>query len=70
MKYVLKKDAAAAKRAVNFESCGNIHRSGSVRGMIALYGWRPGGQVRLGSYIYNIGPNAVGRLAQLHLLRG
>lgn len=70
MRYILKKDASAARRVVSFESCGNIHRSGSVRGMIAMYGWRPGGQVRLGSYIYNVGTSAVGRLNQLHLLRG
>lgn len=60
----------AARRLVNFESCGNIHKTGSVVGMRRQYGWEQGGQVRLRSWIYNIGPSAVQTLRNARLLRG
>lgn len=70
MRYVPKANEAAARRAVNFDACGNISITGSVRGMQQLYGWTRNGQVRLGSWIYNIGPAAVEKLKGLSLLRG
>lgn len=69
MRYVLREFEAQARRLVNFD-CGNISASGSVKGMQQLYGWPKGGQVRMGSYIYNVGPEAVKRLTHAKLLRG
>lgn len=70
MKYVPKDVENKARRLVNFDSCGNIDKSGSVVGMRNLYGWPKGGQVRLGGYIYNVGPGAVERLDNANLLKG
>jgi hypothetical protein len=49
---------------------GSIDKSGSVVGMRRLYGWSKGGQVRIGSYIYNIGVLEVERARRLGILRG
>lgn len=69
MKYVPMEVADKARRAVNF-NVASIDKSGSVVGMRNLYGWPKGGQVRLGGYIYNIGPVAVEKLDNLNLTRG
>lgn len=70
MIYVPKTNEAAARRLVNFDGVGNIDKSGSVVGMRRRFGWLQNGQVRLGRYIYNIGPDAVKRLRAANLLRG
>lgn len=70
MRYVLREFEASARRLVDFDKCGNIHKSGSVLGMQRHYGWKPNGQVRLGSWIYNIGPEAVEKLNKAGILRG
>lgn len=70
MKYIHKDDEYAARRMVNFEACGNIDRSGSVKGMQQLYGWPKGGQVRVRGYIYNVGPTAIDKLRNHNLIRG
>jgi hypothetical protein len=70
MRYVPTSKADQARRLVNFNGCGNIDVTGSVLGMQKLYGWTKGGQVRLGGYIYNIGPHAVQLLRSRSLLRG
>ena len=70
MKYVPKAVEDKARRLVNFDACGNIDKSGSVVGMRNIYRWPKGGQVRLGGYIYNIGPSAVERLDNANLTRG
>lgn len=68
MRYTTKREAIAC--GIPIEAVGNIDVSGSVRGMQKLYGWERGGQVRIGSYIYNIGPAAVQKLRDLGKLRG
>jgi hypothetical protein len=60
---------AARDNRVNLD-VGNIHYTGSVRGMQKLYGWPKGGQVRVGSWIYNLGPAEVQRLERLGVVRG
>ena len=70
MKYVPLEFEAKARRLVNFDACGNIDKSGSVVGMRKLFGWPERGQVRMGGYIYNIGPAAVSKLDNANLTRG
>jgi hypothetical protein len=70
MRYVPISKEPAARRLVNFDACGNISRTGSVRGMQTLYGWPKNGQVRLGGWIFNIGPDAVSKLRTAHILKG
>jgi hypothetical protein len=41
-----------------------------VRGMCSRFGWTPGGQVRLGGYIYNVGTAAVQKLKDARLIKG
>lgn len=67
MKYVRQEDA---KKVQGLDSCGNISVTGSVVGMRNLYGWPKGGQIRVGSYIYNVGPAEVQRLKREGLLHG
>lgn len=62
--------ADAKKHNINLEHVGSIDKSGSVIGMRKLYGWSKGGQVRIGSYIYNIGTLEVERARRLGILRG
>jgi hypothetical protein len=69
MRYIPKDYEAEARRLVDFETCGNIDASGSVKGMQTLYGWPKRGQVRLGGYIYNVGPSSVQRLEAAGLVR-
>lgn len=66
MRYVRQQDAEKIER---LNECGNISVTGSVRGMQDKYGWPKGGQVRVGSYIYNVGVAEVERLRALGLLR-
>lgn len=70
MRYVPLEKEKQARRLVNFDSVGNIDKSGSVRGMQKLFGWKKGGQVRLGGYIYNVGVSEVEKLRNARLLRG
>jgi hypothetical protein len=70
MRYVPAENVSRAARAVNFDGYGNIDVSGSVKGMQKLYGWPKRGQVRVGGYIYNIGPLNVAKLEALNLIRG
>lgn len=70
MIYIRKRDEFSARSVANFDSCGNIAKSGSVVGMRKLYGWPEGGQVRLGGYIYNVGTVAVQKLRDAGLIRG
>ncbi len=51
MKYITVKDAA--KLPAGWDEQANIHRSGSVRGMISRFGWKPGHAFRIGQYIYH-----------------
>lgn len=69
MKYVPMEFADKARSRVNF-NVASIDKSGSVVGMRNLFGWPKGGQVRLGGYIYNIGPVAVSILDNANLTRG
>ena len=68
MRYTTKE--ALRRLRIDVEAVGNISRTGSVRGMQTLYGWPKGGQVRIGAWIYNIGPAAVQRLRDAGELRG
>lgn len=67
MRYMTERAAKGCKLDLD---CANIHRTGSVRGMQERYGWPKGGQVRVGSYIYNIGVAEVERVRRLGWLRG
>lgn len=69
MIYVPKEKETQARRLVNFDAVGNISRTGSVIGMRKLYGWPIGGQVRLGSWIYNVGSVALAQLKAANLTR-
>lgn len=68
MRYIT--EEAAKRNRVNLDNCGSIHSTGSVTGMQKRYGWKKGGQVRVGSYIYNIGCSEVERLRNLGLVKG
>jgi len=71
MKYVRKEDLDRARKvAPGLEECPNIDKGGSVRGMVQLYGWKPNEQVRIGGYIYNIGPWRMAALVNANLVRG
>ena len=50
----------------------NIAASGSVTGMRQKYGtvWKQGGQLRVGSFVYNVGPDEIHRLWRLGVLKG
>lgn len=63
-------EAACRRYRINLDACGSIHKSGSVAGMQRLYGWPKGGQVRVGQWIYNIGPDAVAKLRGYGELKG
>ena len=65
MRYVPKEFAQNVNTNV-----GNISVTGSVLGMQRKFGWPKGGQVRVGSYIYNVGVQEVERLRGLGVLRG
>lgn len=66
MRYVRQEDAHKVKK----DHCGNIATSGSVKGMQKLFGWKPGEQVRIGGFIYNVGAQEVERLRGLGILKG
>lgn len=68
MRYIRSSDAYLVKSTL--DKCGNISATGSVSGMQRLYGWKRGGQVRVGSFIYNVGPSEVARFRALGILRG
>lgn len=70
MRYIRKQDADRNGFTALAERCGSISVTGSVRGMRKLYGWPAGGQVRIGAWVYNVGPDAVQRAGQLGILRG
>lgn len=63
-------EEACRRASVNLDACGSIHRSGSVTGMQRKYGWRRGEQLRVGSYIYNVGALALARLRAAGELHG
>lgn len=63
------KEADARAHGVNMEAA-NISATGSVRGMQARYGWKPGGQIRIGGYIYNLGVAEIQRLRAAGIVRG
>lgn len=66
MKYIRVADADRARRIEpRLESCGNISSTGSVLGMQRRFNWPKGGQVRIGAYIYNVGPEGLAKLAAL-----
>ncbi len=70
MRYISESDLPKAKAAgFDPDAVGSIHRSGSVAGMQKKYGWPRGGQIRIGSYIYNAGPDMVRRLSELGIVR-
>jgi len=50
----------------------SISASGSVTGMRQKYGtvWKQGGQLRVGSFVYNVGPDEIARLWRLGVLKG
>lgn len=62
--------ANAKKHNIRLDNVGSIDKSGSVVGMQKLYGWPKGGQIRVGSYIYNVGVSEVERARSLGILRG
>lgn len=67
MRYITKADAE--RHRVNLD-VSNISVTGSVTGMQKQFGWPKGGQVRVGSYIYNLGVDEVQRLARLGIVKG
>lgn len=67
MRYVTAENARKARLSLNV---GNISVTGSLTGMQQKFGWPKGGQVRVGSYIYNVGVSEVQRLSRLGYLRG
>ena len=69
MRYVKVKETPRWLEA-RMDTVGSIARSGSVRGMQNRFGWKRGGQVRVGGFIYNVGPDDVARLKQQGILRG
>jgi len=70
MKYVLREFEAAARSLVDFGSCARIGKDTLKRDPVLPASWVRGGQVRLGSFIYNIGPDAVEKLNKAGILRG
>lgn len=50
-------------------AAGSISVTGSLVGMRELYGWPKAGQVRCGSYYYNVGPMRVQELKNGGLAR-
>lgn len=72
MRYISRDDEKRARRLAKgaFNSCASIHATGSVRGMQKLYGWPRGGQVRIGSYIYNVGTKVIDVLRDRNLIKG
>ena len=62
--------AKEKKHNIRLDNVGSIDKSGSVVGMQKLYGWPKGGQIRVGSYIYNVGVSEVERARSLGILRG
>ena len=69
MRYVKKCDVPLWL-ASEMDRVGSIDRTGSVRGMQNRFGWKRGGQVRVGGYVYNVGPEGVARLERQGVLRG
>lgn len=67
MRYTTKEGAERARVSLEVPS---IHASGSVRGMQERYGWPRGGQVRVGGYVYNVGPANVEKLRRAGVLKG
>ena len=70
MRYVKAAEFRKARRIPHYSSFPNIHVTGSVKGMQKIYRWPRGGQVRVGSYIYNIGTENVQKLRDAGVLRG
>jgi hypothetical protein len=68
MLYVRKNEVPGWLSAA-MDEVSSIDRTGSVRGMRNRFGWSKGGQVRIGGYIYNIGPNRVKKLRDMGILR-
>ena len=52
MRYIRIADAKQHLPA-GWDEQANIHRTGSVRGMISCFGWLPGHAFRIGQYIYH-----------------
>ena len=69
MRYV-RQDAVPRWLESEMDRVGSIDKTGSVRGMQNRFGWKRGGQVRVGGYIYNVGPEAIARLEREGRLRG
>lgn len=67
MRYTTAEEAARARVSLDV---GNIHVTGSVKGMQSIYNWPKGGQVRVGAYIYNVGPANIDKLRAAGVLRG
>jgi hypothetical protein len=63
-------ETRAGRIAPELGECANISATGSVIGMQRRFGWPRKGQVRIGRYIYNVGPAALARLRAAHLIRG
>ena len=69
MRYVRKADVPGWLEA-RMDVVGSIDKTGSVRGMQRRFNWPKGGQIRVGGYIYNVGPEIVARLRDQNLLKG
>lgn len=67
MRYITEQTAKDYR--VNLD-VGSIHSTGSVTGMQKRFGWKKGAQVRVGSYVYNVGVAEVERLRGAGVLRG
>jgi hypothetical protein len=70
MRYVTQSDVTRHHLQAIFDTCGNISATGSVLGMQRQFGWPKGGQVRMGGYIYNVGPVAVAQMRSMRILKG
>lgn len=67
MRYVRIEDVP---KDMNLTDKPNISVTGSVTGMQQIYGWPKGGQVRIGSYVYNVGTDVVQELRNRGILKG
>ena len=66
-RYMTADDALAS--GFDFTTVGNISKTGSVLGMQQRFGWAKRGQVRVGSYVYNVGPHMVRQFEVRGLVR-
>lgn len=70
MRYVAAVEWPRASVLPHYQTFPHIHVTGSVKGMQKNYDWARGGQVRVGSWVYNTGTDNVQKLRDAGVLRG